>query len=136
MNNLFAYGTLMYEDEDPTHGIDIDKYLEETLPGKVKGTLYVVEGFPFLTLEGDDWVEGKLFKFKNLDPLLKKYDRIEGADKVNPFFERKIIEVKLEDGSEEKAHCYVGGDGLNESFAKPEYRVENGDWNNVKEDWE
>lgn len=136
MNNLFTYGTLLYEDKNPTYGIEMKKYLEKGVHGKVKGTLYVVEGFPFLTLDGDDWVDGKLFKFKELEHLLKKYDRIEGADKVDPFFERVNVKVRLDDGNEEEAYCYIGGSGLEKSFAKPEYRVKSEDWNKVKDNWE
>ena len=127
MNKLFAYGTLRYEDEDPSYGVKVSKYLENTSMGKVKGSLYVIEGFPFLLREGDNWVKGKLFEFSETDEIIDKYDRIEGADKIDPFFERVVVKVHLEDGSIEESYCYVGGKSLKNFFAKPEYKVECGD---------
>lgn len=127
MDKLFAYGTLRYEDEEPSFGIDLQKYLEDSYEGKVRGHLYVIEGFPFLVNEGSDWIRGKLFEFSDIDPILEKYDKIEGADKIDPFFERETVEVYMDDGSVENAHCYVGGESLRNYFAKPEYIVKCGD---------
>jgi len=136
MNNLFTYGTLLYEDEEPSFNIDINRYIEEVKRGVVQGDLYVVEGFPFLNLEGDGTVKGKLFVLKNIENILTKYDKIEGSDDPNPFFERKVVNVKLEDGSEEKAYCYVGGNRLIECFGKPEYRMDECNWDKIRDRWE
>ncbi len=128
MNNLFAYGTLLFEDEEPSHGINASRYIEETKTASVKGTLYAVEGFPFLVLEGDGRVKGKLFVCSEIDTLLDKYDIIEGASQAEPFFERTIVKVELSDGKKTKAYCYVAGRKLRSSFAKEEYLIRSGDW--------
>ncbi len=130
MENIFAYGTLLFEDEEPSHGINASKYIKETKEGWVTGTLYAVEGFPFLVLEGDHRVKGKLFICNEIDPLLDKYDIIEGASQPEPFFERTTVEVELADGGKAKAYCYIAGRKLKSSFAKKEYLVESGDWLN------
>lgn len=136
MDNLFTYGTLIYEDEDPNFGIELDKYLEETKEGVVEGDLYVVEGFPFLDPEGKGEVKGKLLVLSNIETVLKKYDRIEGANNTDPFFNREIVDVKLKDGSVEKAYCYVGGESLIKCFGTPEYKVEECNWIKIKSRWE
>ncbi len=136
MNNLFAYGTLMYEDEEPSFSIDLDKYLVETKKGEVRGDLYVVEGFPFLDPEGNGKVEGKLFILSDIDRVLSKYDKIEGAEESQPFFERRVMEVELKDGSEVDAYCYVGGESLRKCFGKPEYKVDASCWDDIKGRWE
>ncbi len=128
MRNLFVYGMLLFEDEEPTHGINAKKYIKKSEPAQTRGKLYVVEGFPFLVPEKEGRVKGKLFTCQDIDTLLSKYDVIEGANQPNPFFERKVIEVELEDGSTEEAYCYVGGKSLQTCFAKTEYLVESGDW--------
>ncbi len=136
MNNLFAYGTLMYEDEEPSINIELDKYLDETKKGEIKGDLYVVEGFPFLDPTGNGTVKGKLFVFSDIDRVLSKYDKIEGSEESDPFFERRVVDVILEDGTEEEAYCYVGGNSLIRCFGKAEYRVKNCSWDEIKSRWE
>ncbi|MGM0510298.1 MAG: gamma-glutamylcyclotransferase family protein [Thermoplasmatota archaeon] len=128
MNNLFVYGTLIFEDESPSHGLNAPKYILKSEMAYVKGRLYAVEGFPFLVLNGNNKVKGKLFRCEEIEPLLEKYDRIEGANQVEPFFERKVIEVELEDGTKENAYTYIGGGKLRKAFAKPEYELKSGDW--------
>ncbi len=130
MNNLFAYGTLLYEDEDPSHGINASRYIKESVVAWVKGTLYAVEGFPFLVLNGDGKVKGKLFTCSEIEPLLDKYDIIEGANQTEPFFERTIVDVELESGEKTRAYCYIAGRKLQNCFAKEEYLVRSGDWMN------
>lgn len=136
MNSLFAYGTLMYEDEEPSFSIDLDKYVENTIRGEVKGDLYVVEGFPFLDPDGEGNVKGKLFVLSDIEKILSKYDKIEGAEDPEPFFERKVVDVKLENGEEKSAYCYVGGRSLINCFGKPEYKVKASSWDKIKERWE
>ncbi len=128
MDNLFVYGMLLFEDEDPSHGIDTKRHIDKTKRGWVEGRLYVVEGFPFLVPEGEHKVKGKLLKCNDIDTLLQKYDVIEGANQPDPFFEREVVTVNLENGDEEKAYCYVGGRSLRDCFAKERYLVETGDW--------
>lgn len=134
MNNLFVYGTLLFEEEEPSHGIKAYRYIEESLDAWVEGTLYAVEGFPFVVLNGEGKVKGRLFKCSDVEPLIQKYDKIEGADQVEPFFERKKTEVILENGEKEKAYCYVGGRKLRECFAKEEYKIPEGDWLKISEE--
>ncbi|MGM0405609.1 MAG: gamma-glutamylcyclotransferase family protein [Thermoplasmatota archaeon] len=136
MNNLFVYGTLMYEDEEPSFSIDLNKYLIESKRGEVRGDLYVVEGFPFLDPEGSGTVEGKLLSLSEIDVVLSKYDKIEGADEREPFFDRKVMDVKLKDGSEVDAYCYVGGKSLIKCFGKSEYKVDASCWEDIKGRWE
>ncbi len=128
MENLFVYGMLLFENEEPSHGINTEKYILDVESAWIKGDLYVVEGFPFLVLGGENKVKGKLLKCKDIDVLLARYDIIEGANQPDPFFEREVIQVNLEDGGKEKAYCYVGGRSLCECFAKDEYLVESGNW--------
>ncbi|MFO7792790.1 MAG: gamma-glutamylcyclotransferase family protein [Candidatus Saliniplasma sp.] len=136
MDSLFTYGTLRYEDEEPNFGIDLNKYIEETKNGIVEGDLYVVEGFPFLDPDGDGEVKGKMFVLSDIERVLDKYDRIEGAQDPEPFFKREVVDVELEDGSVEKAYCYIGGDNLRKCFGKPEYKVEECNWDKIKNKWE
>ncbi len=132
MEKLFVYGTLLFEDEEPSHGVNAKQHIRETKLGWVKGKLYVVEGFPFLVPGGDKKVKGKLFFCEDIEPLIKKYDRIEGANQSEPFFERKKVEVELDDGEKEEAFCYIGGRKLQDCFAKPEYLIESGEWMNIE----
>lgn len=131
MENIFVYGTLLFEDEDPSHGIDTTHYILESKQAWIKGKLYAVEGFPFLVQDGDDQVKGKMFICENIDVLLERYDKIEGVTQEEPFFERKIVEVYLGNGTVEKAYCYVAGNKLKECFAKEKYHVKSGDWTNA-----
>ncbi len=136
MDKIFAYGTLLFEDEDPNHGVDTYRYILDTKEGRVRGKLYAIEGFPFLVLDENDdnnLVIGKLFTCKEIEHLLEKYDRIQGATQIDPFFERKVVDVILEDGEQEKGFCYVAGIKLRDSFAKEKYRIRSGDWRKIPE---
>lgn len=128
MDNIFVYGMLLFEDEEPAHGIETKRYLKSVRPAWVEGNLYVVEGFPFLVLGGENRVKGKILEFNEIGYILDKYDVIEGANQPNPFFERVIVKAHLEDDTTDKAYCYVGGKSLRECFAKEKYLIESGDW--------
>jgi len=128
MDNLFVYGMLLFEDEEPSHGIETRRYVLDSHEAWVEGDLFVVEGFPFLVPEGDNKVRGKLLECKEVDTLLQKYDVIQGANQSDPFFERVEVEAILEDGERKKAHCYIGGRNLCECFAKDRYKVDSGDF--------
>ncbi|MFO8109249.1 MAG: gamma-glutamylcyclotransferase family protein [Thermoplasmata archaeon] len=128
MDNIFVYGMLLFEDEEPIHGIDTKRFIVKVQPAWVRGNLYVVEGFPFLVPGGKNKVKGKLLMLKDTEEILERYDVIEGANQTDPFFERVEVQVYLENGSKEKAYCYVGGKNLRECFAKEKYILESGDW--------
>ena len=128
INSLFVYGTFIFEDEDPSHGIDTDKYINDVKKGWVEGTLYHSKGFPFLVLEGTDKVKGKLFKCCDITPMIKKYDKIEGVNNSNPFFERVSTKVNLDDGSSEEAYVYVAGSYLKNMYKSPKNKIKENYW--------
>ena len=128
INCLFVYGTFIFEDQDPSHGIDTTEIIDETKTGWVEGKLYQTGGFPFLVLEGDDKVKGKLFRCCTINPLIKTYDKIEGVNEPNPFFERVVTDVELERGNELEAYVYVAGSYLKNKYMKPKNRITTGCW--------
>lgn len=128
INCLFVYGTFIYEDQDPSQGINTPKYIENVRTGWVKGRLYQTKGFPFLVLDGDDKVRGKVFKCSDIKPLIEKYDKIEGVNDANPFFDRVSTKVHIEDGEKEKAHLYVAGSKLRNKYMDPKNRIEEEHW--------
>ncbi len=128
IDSLFVYGTFIFEDEDPSHGIDTNKFIEEVKEGWVKGSLYQTKGFPFLVLDGKKKIKGKLFKCNDVRPLIEKYDKIEGVNDANPFFDRVETEVHLDGEETEKAFIYVAGTYLKNKYKKPKNRIEEDHW--------
>lgn len=124
INCLFVYGTFIYEDQDPSHGINTPRYIKDVRSGWVEGRLYQTKGFPFLVLEGDDKIRGKVFKCGDIKPLIEKYDKIEGVDDQNPFFDRVSTQVHLEGDEIEEAYVYVAGSKLRNKYMNPKNRIE------------
>ena len=128
INCLFVYGTFIYEDQDPSHGVNTHKYIENVKSGWVEGRLYQTKGFPFLVLEGDDKIRGKIFKCSDIKPLIEKYDKIEGVNDQSPFFERVTTKVYLENSKTIEAYVYVAGSKLRNKYKKPKNRIEEEHW--------
>ncbi len=128
INCLFVYGTFIFEDEDPSHGVNTNKYVDQVENGWVEGRLYQTKGFPFLVLDGDDKIRGKVFKCSDIKPLIEKYDKIEGVNDANPFFDRVDTEVYLDSGETEEAYVYVAGSKLRNKYMEPKNRIEEEHW--------
>lgn len=128
INCIFVYGTFIFEDEDPSHGIDTNKYIEDVKTGWVEGSLYQTKGFPFLVLDGEDKIKGKVFRYSDVKPLIEKYDKIEGVNDANPFFDRVTTEVHLEDDENQEAYVYVAGSFLRNKHMKPKNRIHEDHW--------
>lgn len=128
INSLFVYGTFIFEDEDPSHGVNTNKYIENVKTGWVEGSLYQTKGFPFLVLEGEDKIKGKVFKCCDIKPLIEKYDKIEGVNDANPFFDRVATEVHMDDGETKEAYVYVAGSYLKNKYMRPKNRIDEEYW--------
>lgn len=113
MNKFFVYGTLMTDCSN--HKIipqDSIENIERATIDNVELYSYINGKFPCL-IEGKSKVFGELITIKksHLSNVKKLMDRLEGYNEKAPesynLYNRKIKEVKLEDGSIINAYVYM-----------------------------
>lgn len=121
LDHVFVYGSLM-------EGFELHNYLvdsELVSGGVVRGRLVALDGYPGL-LDGDDEVQGEVYRLKDPDTALGIIDGVERFDKSDPvgsLFVRVVRRVRLFDGATIDAWTYL----LNRQPSN-DPAVPNGDW--------
>ncbi len=130
VEKVFVYGSL--RKDMVNYKPYLDGKVKSNKKATFKGYLFHIKnkGYPAL-LPGDGIVIGELMEFENFDKTLKKIDGleayIEGREEKNEY-NRKIIEVELEDGSIEKAYYYEYNPSANCNAGDFLLNVKSGDW--------
>jgi len=105
---LFTYGTLMQGFENPFARRLHDLSTFEG-SGTFPGTLYKISWYPGAVYDeySDNQVHGEIYKLAEQEILLKELDVYEDVfeDEAESLYTRKIIPVRMLDGSE--LHCWV-----------------------------
>lgn len=112
---VFVYGTLKvggyYANTFNQHRVSAQK-------ATVNGFIYDGMPYPRLRLSENpfDVVHGELHEYKNVQHTLARMDMIEGYRKGrnSNLYERKLVEVHLEDGTIEEAYIYEYAQPLEE----------------------
>jgi len=125
---VFVYGTLKVGGYFAKR---FDGVRLSSVKATVSGKLYGGKDYPRLLLAPEEeacLVYGELHTYFKADEVIKAMDSIEGyredQSKVYNLYNRKLIKVKLEDGTEEEAFIY-------EYAHKPEFDadvLESGKW--------
>jgi gamma-glutamylcyclotransferase (GGCT)/AIG2-like uncharacterized protein YtfP len=123
---FFVYGSMS---EGMVHFSKIKDFIDQVTPASTTGTAYRLPvGFPALTQEGSDSVEGTLVKLRTSDLLLSLLDQFFGLnrqDESKSLYFRKQISVKTQDNQTVEAWCYLINPAKIPNTA---VKIENGDW--------
>jgi gamma-glutamylcyclotransferase (GGCT)/AIG2-like uncharacterized protein YtfP len=121
-DRLFAYGTLM--EGFARHPLLGPAVLEG--PGRLRGSLLDLGGYPGVVLDDGGWVQGELYRVPDLAARLARLDRAEGYDpahQAGSLYLRRRVVVHVVDGPPRDAWLYVyngpAGGGP---------RIPSGDW--------
>lgn len=104
----FVYGTLKVGGHFASY---FDAYRIESVTGKVKGRLFNAGAFP-AAVHGKGQISGELHTYKNGTEILSAFDQIEGFDyegSPGNLYNREIIEVETENGTEEAIMYFFNG---------------------------
>ncbi|SCH85491.1 gamma-glutamylcyclotransferase family protein [Romboutsia sp. 1001713B170207_170306_H8] len=108
IDKVFVYGSL--RSDMFNYDVYLDGKVKENKKATVKGELFHLDnkGYPAV-VPGDREVIGELMSFEDFESTLKELDEleayVEGEENENEY-NRKVIDVTLEDGSIEKAYYY------------------------------
>jgi gamma-glutamylcyclotransferase (GGCT)/AIG2-like uncharacterized protein YtfP len=107
---LFAYGTLQ-PGLAPAEIADVVRSFEPVGTGTVTGRLFDFGDFPGLVRprNAKSRVRGRIFRLPKSGGVLERLDEYEGYDPKRPadsLFVRKLITVKLRDGSSKRCWVY------------------------------
>ena len=120
LRHVFVYGTLR------RGGInDINRLHPPprfVAAARVKGTLYHLGAYPGMTLGGDAWVQGEVYAIDpQLEPALDEIEDL-GSHPTDEYVKREIwVDVSGD------AFCCLVYE-INPKYARPELRVQEGDW--------
>jgi gamma-glutamylcyclotransferase (GGCT)/AIG2-like uncharacterized protein YtfP len=117
VDRLFVYGTL--RSGQAARSL-VANHVARSEPATTLGSIYAFPmGYPGM-VEGDGRVRGELLWLSELAAALPLLDAYEGDD-----FARVLRKVRLSDGSEAWAWCYVLADPATVVHAEP---IADGDW--------
>lgn len=130
INKVFVYGSL--RSDMFNYDIYLDGKVEENKKATIKGDLFHLDnkGYPAI-VPGDGEVIGELMTFKDFKSTLKDLDELEAyveGEETENEYNRKIVDVKLEDGSIEKAYYYEYNPSADYNKDDKLIEVKNGDW--------
>ena len=110
-SHLFVYGTLRSDT-----GTEWARLLASSAQrfgvGRVRGGLFQLDGYPGMVLrpDGNEWITGELYRITDpvsVWPVLDEYEGC-GPDDPRPHeFERRVVQVRREDGTRLSAWAYV-----------------------------
>ena len=108
---LFVYGTLR-SGADTEWAHLLANRAERVGVGRVRGSMFQLDGYPGIVLPpgGNDWVTGDLYRIDNPESVWPVLDEYEGCAPNDPLpheFERRMVQVRKEDGSRVNAWAYV-----------------------------
>ena len=131
--NIFVYGSLR------EGFFNYDKYLKGKVVsiehGKIKDMILYhmpYKGYPAI-LPGKGEVVGEIMVLKDYENTMKALDEMEGfIGEGNPEneYNRRLLEVELEDGRKEKCYTYCYNKEIDELFNNESIFLTNGDWKN------
>lgn len=130
IEKIFVYGSLRSD------MFNYNKLLKgkvsKVFKGKINGELFHLEnkGYPAV-IPGNSTIVGELMELKDFDKTLKELDELENYredNNINCEYLRKVIDVKLEDGSNEKAYYYEYNPKSNINKNDKLIPVQSGDW--------
>ena len=128
-NNFFVYGTLQTEcSNHRTINPDSIENIQPAIINNMKLHMYNRSHFPCM-IDGDSKVIGEVITIKEseLSWSLMAMDRLEGyygPDRVN-FYDRKIKNVELQDGTIIEAYTYIFNDSDPRDLGQ---HIKNGDF--------
>ncbi|MEG0843159.1 MAG: gamma-glutamylcyclotransferase family protein [Romboutsia sp.] len=130
IEKIFVYGSLrsdMFNYEKLLLG-----KVSKVEKGTIMGKLFHIENKDYpAVIPGEDIIAGELMSLKNFDKSLDELDELENYtidNNINCEYLRKIVSVKLEDGSIENAYYYEYNPKSNENVDDNLIPVEHGDW--------
>ena len=106
---LFVYGTL-HPDRAPSEIADAALAFKPSGPGRIRGTLYQLDGYPGVMVSGETRSEVDGFLFEVPSELFGRLDAYEGFDPRRPetsLFLRQCVAVTRPDGSSVMAWVYL-----------------------------
>lgn len=130
IEKVFVYGSL--RSDMFNYNVYLDGKVEENNKASVKGDLFHLDnkGYPAV-VPGEGKVVGELMSFNNFESTLKDLDEleayIEGEEDENEY-NRKVVDVILENGNIEKAYYYEYNPPADYNKDDKLVPVENGDW--------
>ncbi|CEI73572.1 gamma-glutamylcyclotransferase family protein [Romboutsia hominis] len=130
IKKVFIYGSL--RSDMFNYDIYLDGKVTKNDKATIKGDLSHIEnkGYPAVT-PGNGEVIGELMEFKDFDSTLKELDELEayevGKENENEY-NREIVDVKLEDGTTEKAYYYEYNPPAEYNKDDKLVPVKHGDW--------
>lgn len=138
INKVFVYGSL--RSDMFNYDVYLDGKVEETKKATIKGDLFHIDnkGYPAV-IPGEGEVVGELMTFKNFESTLKDLDELEAyveGDETENEYNRKVVDVILEDGSVERAYYYEYNSSAEYNKDDKLVEVENGDWKSYMENIE
>ncbi len=130
INKVFVYGSL--RSDMFNYDVYLDGKVAETKKATIKGDLFHIDnkGYPAV-IPGEGEVVGELMTFKNFESTLKDLDELEAyveGDETENEYNRKVVDVILEDGSVERAYYYEYNSSAEYNKDDKLVEVENGDW--------
>ena len=110
-DRLFVYGTLMRGFDHPMARL-LSTHADFLGSATCSGRLYLVKYYPGLMLSdvSSDIVHGELFRLRSPEELLREFDMYEACGEGFPEpteYLRRLIDVRLADGTTEQAWTYV-----------------------------
>lgn len=135
IENVFVYGSL--RSDMFNYDVYLDGKVEDTKKATIKGDLFHLDnkGYPAI-VPGNGAVVGELMTFKDFESTLKDLDEleayVEGEEKENEY-NRKVVDVTLEDGTVEKAYYYEYNPSADYNKDDKLISVESGDWKEYME---
>jgi gamma-glutamylcyclotransferase (GGCT)/AIG2-like uncharacterized protein YtfP len=107
---LFVYGTLRRG-----AGTSWSRFLASAATavglGRTRGVMFQLDGYPGIVESTSDldWVTGEVFRLDDAPsawPILDEYEGCGPADPLPHEFERKIVQIKMDDGGRLNAWAY------------------------------
>ena len=110
-DRLFVYGTLMRGYVHPMAKL-LSANAEFLGEASCRGRLYMVKHYPGLVLSNEpaEIVHGELYRLREAEVMLREFDMYEACGEGYPEpteYLRRLIEVRLADGTTEQAWTYV-----------------------------
>lgn len=129
--NIFTYGSL--REGFFNYNTYLDGKVISNKIGKIKNVdLYHMpyKGYPAI-IPGSGEVIGEVMTLSDYDNVMKAVDKMEGfISEGNPEneYDKKLIEVELEDGTKEMCYAYFYNKDCDKSFDKESIFIFDGDW--------
>lgn len=124
-DKVFVYGTLK---QGQSNFAIIGNLVISAKQGSISGALYDLGEYPAV-IDGTRRIAGELLIFADPEKAFSLMDRLEnyyGPNDLRNEYERKVVTVRLADGSEQDAYCYFY---VNESFLRSDCSyLPNGCW--------